>query len=42
MISFSFPFSLDDDRERLVELQRAGTRLVVRERRFLVEAQKPG
>jgi SAM-dependent methyltransferase len=41
MISFSIPFSLDDDRERLVELHRAGAPLAVRERRFLVEAQKP-
>ena len=40
MISFSLPFSLERDRDRLIELHQVGTPLLVRERRFLVEARK--
>lgn len=40
MIAFSVSFSLERDRARLVELHESGTPLVIRERRFLVEARK--
>jgi SAM-dependent methyltransferase len=42
MISFSVPFSLERERERLIELHDRRVPLVVRERRFLVEARKGG
>lgn len=41
MISFTVPFELEDERERLIELHDVEAPLVVRERRFLVEARKP-
>jgi SAM-dependent methyltransferase len=40
MIAFSVPFSLERDRDRLIELHEAETPLVLRERRFLLEARK--
>lgn len=40
MVSFSVPLSLERDRDRLVELHQSRTPLVVRERRFLIEARK--
>ena len=41
MIAFSVPFSLEREHARLVQLHESGTPLVIRERRFLVEARKP-
>jgi SAM-dependent methyltransferase len=41
MISFSVPFSLERERPRLLELHDVRTPLVIRERRFVVEAEKP-
>ncbi len=40
MISFSLAFSVGEQRGRLAELHASATPLVVRERRFLVEARK--
>jgi hypothetical protein len=40
MISFTVPFSLDRERARLLHLHEVSVPLVVRERRFLVEARK--
>ena len=39
MISFTVPFSLERERAQLVELHEAEVPLVVRERRFLIEAR---